>query len=105
MESAEGQGIARRAWERYASTVNRAAAPALKPFIDAAAAKGAADLLGFWLVWQLEGGFEGLRRNGMSRSTIFRKVGRFRQVTGKHPDEFELPGVTLDVEAYTKAKG
>ena len=103
MDSPDGKGIARRAWEAYSSSINRTVAPALRPFIQKAAAKGAADLLGFWLVWHLEGGYEGLRRNGMSRATIYRRISTFRSLTGQHPDEFELPGVEIDVRAYQRA--
>ena len=35
-----------------------------------------ADLFGFWLLWHLEGGFEGLERLGMNRATIYRKINR-----------------------------
>lgn len=103
MDSPDGKGIARRAWETYSTSVNRTAAPALRPLIEKVAAKGAADLLGFWLVWHLEGGYEGLRRNGMSRATIYRRISMFRRLTGQHPDEFELPGVTIDVGTYNGA--
>jgi hypothetical protein len=103
MDSPDGKGIARRAWEKYATSVNRTVAPALRPLIEKVAAKGAADLLGFWLVWHLEGGYDGLRRNGMSRATIYRRISTFRRLTGQHPDEFELPGVTIDVRAYSSA--
>lgn len=101
MESPEGMGRARRAWERYAEAVNRSpvqpyVAKVLKPY----GASVASDLLGFWLVWHTQGGFEGLRELGMSRATIYRKIKRFRQITGKHPDEFELPGVTIRVDEY-----
>ena len=102
MDSPDGKGIARRAWETYAASVNRTVAPALRPLIEKVAAKGAADLLGFWLVWHLEGGYEGLRRNGMSRATIYRRISTFRRLTGQHPDEFELPGVTVDVATYQR---
>lgn len=105
MPSPEGKGVARRAWDAYAAAVNRATGPATKPIIRQLAAAKAADLLGFWLVWHLEGGFEGLRRGGMSRATIYRRINLFRKVTGVHPDEFELPGVKLDVAAYQEAKG
>lgn len=103
MDSPEGKGIARRAWETYAASVNRTVAPVLRPLIEKVSAKGAADLLGFWLVWHLEGGYEGLRRNGMSRATIYRRISTFRHLTGQHPDEFELPGVTIDQRAYHRA--
>jgi hypothetical protein len=65
----------------------------------------AVDLLGFWLVWQVEGGFEGMRRLGMSRSSIYRRIKIFRKLTGLHPDEYVMPGVTIDVAAYLSGTG
>jgi hypothetical protein len=103
MESPEGRGNARRAWERYANAVNRAAAPAVEPLARRFAAPLGVDLLGFWLTWHLEGGFEGLRDLGMSRSAIYRRVSAFRKYTGVHPDEYVMPGVSFDVEAYHAA--
>lgn len=104
MESAEGKGLARRAWDSYVKTTNRVLGPALGPLIEPTAKKiGAsvtADLMGFWLVWHLEGGFEGCRRLGMSRSAIYRRIKIFRSALGVHPDEFVLHGVTLDLAAY-----
>lgn len=104
MESAEGKGIARRAWDAYAKKANQIAGPALDPVIRPVAQRLggaiAVDLVGFWLAWHLEGGFEGLRRLGMSRSAIYRRIKLFRSVVGMHPDEFVLPGVSLDIEAY-----
>ena len=104
METREGKGLARRAWDAYARAVNRVALPYLEPFADRVSAAVVTDLVGFWLAWHLEGGFEGLERLGMHRATIFRKVSRFRRVFGKHPDEFKFPGVTIDVGEYLRAK-
>ena len=56
------------------------------------------------MTWQLEGGFEGLRRIGMSRSAIYRRVKLFRSMTGLHPDEYVMPGVEIDVKAYREGK-
>ena len=101
MDSAEGRGLARRAWDRYAEAV-RGTVPesyvkrVLKPF----GAGVASDLLGFWLVWHTQGGFEGLRELGMSRATIYRKIKKFRQITGQHPDEFRLAGVSIDLRKH-----
>lgn len=100
MPSPEGKGIARKAWEAYAEAVNKAA----RPMVRSWSASIATDLLGFWLVWHLEGGFQGLRDEGMSRSTIYRRIRHFRKVMGVHPDEFELAGVTLDLAAYQASK-
>ena len=103
MESAEGKGIARRAWDAYARSVNKRTVPMLTPLARRIAATQVADLLGFWMLWHLHGGFEGLEELGMSRATIFRKVKRFRTIMKKHPDEFTLTGVRIDAAAYWKA--
>lgn len=103
MESPEGKGIARRAWEKYAAAVNRVAGPAVEPMAERIAASLAADLVGFWVLWHLEGGFEGLRRIGMSRATIYRRIATFRRLYGVHPDEFRLAGVEIDHAAYVAA--
>lgn len=100
MASPEGKGIARRAWDAYAATVNRVAAPAIEPLARKVAMPVLLDLMGFWLAWHLEGGFEGLRRLGMSRASIYRRISLFRKTMEVHPDEFQLAGVTLDIEAY-----
>ena len=100
MESPEGRGIARRAWEGYAGAVNKVATPAIKPLVRKYAAGSIVDLVGFWAVWHLEGGFEGLQRLGMSRASIYRRVKLFRIAFGAHPDEFEMPGITLDLVAF-----
>ena len=61
------------------------------------------DLVGFWAVWHLEGGFEGLQALGMSRASIYRRIKLFRVAFGAHPDEFEMPGITLDLVAFRRA--
>ena len=107
MASAEGKGLARRAWDSYVVASNKVFGPALSPLLEPAARKiGAtvtADIFGFWLIWQLEGGFEGCQRLGMSRSAIYRRIKMFRGLTGLHPDEYQMPGVTIDVPAYLAA--
>lgn len=100
METPEGRGIARRAWEAYAGAVTKAATPALRPLVTKYAAGSIVDLVGFWAIWHLEGGFEGLLRMGMSRASIYRRIKLFRLAFGAHPDEFEMPGITLDLAAY-----
>jgi hypothetical protein len=103
MESPEGKGIARRAWDAYAGKVE--ASPLAQTLARKIAIPLATDLLGFWLLWHLEGGFEGLRRLGMSRATIYRRIKVFRTAMGVHPDEYEMPGVSLDVAAYAAWQG
>ena len=103
-ETLEGKGLALRAWETYADQVNRMAMPLIKPAMGKATkaymASQVADLVGFWLMWHLHGGFEGLEELGMHRSTIFRKVKRFRTLFTVHPDEYQIPGVKIDPKKY-----
>jgi hypothetical protein len=100
MESPEGRGLARRAWESYVGVVGKVTTPALRPLVNMYAAGSIVDLVGFWAVWHLEGGFEGLRAMGMSRASIYRRVKLFRIAFGAHPDEFVMPGITLDIAAH-----
>jgi hypothetical protein len=104
MPSPEGKGIARRAWDAYAAQVTKLASPAVEPLARKIAVPVMLDLMGFWLAWHLEGGFEGLQRLGMSRASIYRRVSLFRKTLGVHPDEYQLPGVSLDIPAYQAAK-
>lgn len=109
-ESLEGKGRAKQAWDLYAKAVTKGFTepvliPMLKPGIEAAARNWVEDLIGFWFLWHLYGGFEGLERWGYHRATIFRKVKRFRQVFGAHPDEWEFPGISVDPKAYWEAAG
>ena len=105
MDTAEGRGVARRAWDAYAEKVNELARPITTPLIRSMAARWSEDLLGFYVMWHLYGGFEGLRRAGMARSTIFRKLKRFRLVFGTHPDSYEIAGIKLDPEAFWESEG
>ena len=54
MESPEGKGIARRAWDAYAGAVR--GSPVVQTMARKLAVPVAIDLQGFWLVWHLEGG-------------------------------------------------
>ena len=100
MESPEGRGLARRSWEAYVGAVTKVTRPALGPLVRKYAAGSIVDLYGFWVVWHLEGGFEGLLAMGMSRASIYRRIKLFRIAFGAHPDEFVLPGITLDLAAH-----
>jgi hypothetical protein len=109
MPSAEGHGQARdslqRAWAAYERGVRKTAEPLLRPVAKKVAAPLALDLLGFWLAWHLEGGFEGLQRIGLSRASIYRRISLFRKTMGQHPDDFRFPGVDIDLEAYLNGDG
>lgn len=103
-ETPEGAGRARRAWLAYAKAVEKIAGPVVSPVLDPAIARYAkgvtVDLLGFWMAWHIYGGFEGLVDFGMHPSTVWRKVRRFRQVFGAHPDEYRFPGIEVDAVKY-----
>lgn len=100
MPSPEGRGRARAAWEAYSRAVNKVVAPPLQPFLRDVSTTVVADLIGFYVMWHLLGGFEGLRELGMSRSAIYRRISAFRSAFGVHPDEADFPGITLDIAAY-----
>lgn len=90
-----------KVWAAYTKALEPASKAIAKPIVHGLTF----DMLGFWLAWHLEGGFEGLQRPGpngfaMSRSAVYRRIAMFRRMTGKHPDEYTLPGVTLDIEEY-----
>lgn len=104
MPTVEGSGRARKAWETYSAAIGKVGGPVIDPIAKRMGASIVSDMMGFWVVWQLEGGFAGMERLGMGRTTIFRRVKRFRQVMGKHPDDFTLPGVTINPEAYWAAQ-
>jgi len=109
MPSPDGHGNAKAAWQRawdgYSSAVNKVAGPVLQPVVRPIARTVTFDAMGFWLVWHLEGGFEGLQgRLGMSRSAIYRRLSLFRRATGMHPDDWKLPGVEIHVEEYIRER-
>ncbi len=109
MPSPDGRGLAKgrwqRAWDAYSTAVKSVARPVMDPLIEPVARPLARevtfDLIGFYFVWHMHGGYEGLQRDfGMSRSAIYRRVSLFRRLLGQHPDEFVMPGMGLDVAAY-----
>jgi hypothetical protein len=102
MDSPEGRGIALARWKESpeGKAGKRGGAEDIGPVARWLAAPTMVDLTGFWVMWHLRGGFEGLRKMGLSRSSIYRRVSQFRQATGVHPDEFVFPGITLDMQAY-----
>ncbi|MGD9702503.1 MAG: hypothetical protein AB7Q42_09710 [Acidimicrobiia bacterium] len=100
MPSVEGRGFARSAWQAYERKMRDVLDPMLDPMAKRYGASVVNELLGFWLLWHLHGGFEGIESLGMGRTTIFRKIKRFRQLFGVHPDEYVMPGVTIDLDIY-----
>lgn len=105
MPSAEGRGRARAAWDAYARATKKYVEPVIEgtPVGDAirsVSANTVSDLVGFWVLWHAYGGFEGLQGLGMSRSSVFRKVALFRRVFKAHPDEYEFPGITIDLPKF-----
>lgn len=104
MNTPEGEGIAKKAWKAYVKAVDRRTPPFLKArmitALEPVGTQVVEDLIGFWVMWHLYGGFEGLQEFGMHKSTIWRKVARFRNLTGEHPDVFKMPGISIDPKAY-----
>lgn len=111
MPSPEGEGRAKSAMEDAYSAylkankaVNRrlfAAFPELRSALKGYTSARMFDLFGFWLVWRLVGGFEGIQTVlGLSRTGVYRRVAQFREVFGEHPDVYEFPGVTVDPAAF-----
>ena len=98
--SVEGQGRARRAWDRYVEAAGRVRPKWWDEAFRRLGTKWTEELIGFWLSWHLHGGFEGLKRAGWSERTIYRRLKRFRLVFGVHPDEYKVVGVDLDVVAF-----
>ncbi|MHB1516794.1 MAG: hypothetical protein ACYCVN_01645 [Acidimicrobiales bacterium] len=60
--------------------------------------------IGFWIAWHQAGGFEALERLGWHRTTIFRKLKRFRSRFGEHPDTWDPGWINLDLERLWKAE-
>ena len=60
------------------------------------------ELLGFYLAWHLAGGFANLQEAGWHRATLHRKIRRFRDHFGQHPDELFFPWLRLDLEKSWK---
>jgi hypothetical protein len=102
-ESVEGKGRARRAWDGYATTVSKLRPRWMDDAVKQLAYRWTEDMVGFWVCWHIYGGFEGLQRAGWNERTIFRRLRKFRLVFHTHPDDFELPGVSVDLEAYWNA--
>ena len=100
MHSREGEGRAKQAYEAAGGAMRGRGPTKGKGLAGALARQANEDAIGFWLLWRLRGGFDGLEKHGMHRATIFRKVNRFRELYGVHPDVYELPGVTIDMKAF-----
>ena len=116
MPSPEGEGKAKGAlesgWDAFYATnkqVNKplyAAMPWLKNLGRGYATSQVFDMFGFWLMWQLSGGFEGMQKGfGMSRSSLYRRIALFRAVFGEHPDVMEFPGITIDPVQFLTEMG
>jgi hypothetical protein len=111
-ESLEGSGVAVAAWRGFHYRLDEEVGTEafsqpgqwtmdLDPDIRDEIAEDAleqSELIGFWLAWHLAGGFAELERGGWHRSTIFRKVRRFRAAFGVHPDEYDFGWIRLDLE-------
>jgi hypothetical protein len=100
---ADGRGYA--AYE-FSSALEKLALRAVGPIegpIRRLALSTVQDLIGFWALWHLEGGFVGLERVGMARASIYRKIKLFKDSFGEHPDVYRFPGLEADPEKYLEA--
>lgn len=107
--SAEGSGNARSAWMTWAVQELESGhnfgsfftSPGV--IIDQETRKGIATAMrefsenvGFWVAWHSTGGFDRLEDHGWSRATIYRKIKRFRESFGEHPDDYQFDWLTID---------
>ena len=104
MPTNEGRGKARAAWDAYVAWTHKHVGPITDPVVRPLAMRYSANkvtqLVGFWVMWHGQGGYQGLIDAGMAPTTVYRNVKWFRTVFGQHPDEFVFPGLTLDVSAW-----
>lgn len=104
----DGSGKAKAAFSKAWATYAKALEPMTKPLSGPLARTMTFDVYGFWIVWNLLGGFEGLMRSpeegglGMSRSAVYRRIQMFRMATNMHPDDYSVPGITIDIDTYLK---
>jgi hypothetical protein len=107
MPSPEGEGRAKSALESAYTTYYKAnksfnerlfgAFPELREALRGYSGARLLDLLGFWLMWRISGGFEGTQKAlGISKSQMYRRIALFREAFGEHPDVYEFPGITVD---------
>lgn len=111
MPTPEGEGRAKEALETAYETYYKkntafnkrlfGAFPELREMLRGHAGGRVLDLLGFWLMWQISGGFEGTQKAlGISKSQMYRRVALFREAFGEHPDVCEFPGITVDPPVF-----
>jgi hypothetical protein len=77
------------------------------PEVDAMMAKSMkeeSELIGFYVAWHSYGGFDKLEKAGWHRATIHRKIRRFRDRYGKHPDEYRFSWIKLSLEKHWNEK-
>ena len=103
MDTPEGEGRARAAFKDVSVSYNKAIKRVFGSSIASVASAQIEGMLGFWMMWHIYGGFEGLQELGIHQSTIWRKVAKFRKTFGKHPDIYSFPGITVDPAAYWAA--
>jgi hypothetical protein len=119
-ESSEGHGLAKARRQRFLGRYepsDRAILPSgpTVPGVDLSIVDEVRDAhagelvasaadIGFWVAWHQAGGFEALERLGWHRTTIFRKLKRFRAHFGTHPDEWNPGWISLDLERLWKAE-
>ncbi|HZT66889.1 MAG TPA: hypothetical protein VFA11_13960 [Acidimicrobiales bacterium] len=95
--SPEGDAIAVSRWTTWAENLDPTLAEDDRDAIAARVIRES-ELIAFWMAWHRAGGFAELERGGWDRSTIFRKIRRFRSYYGVHPDHARFPWLDPDWE-------
>lgn len=100
MRSREGAELAVRAWRDTVTPLADAALLPVEPAARRVALETVQSLAGFWVMWHLEGGFEGLRRIGYSEATIRKRCDELG-VTAADMTALATTSVRLDYDAGT----
>ncbi|MFH1331295.1 MAG: hypothetical protein ABIJ48_11660 [Actinomycetota bacterium] len=103
MDSAEGLGKAFKVWTGYSAALGFVRPASWDRAFSHVGERLTMENMGFWLCWHFFGGFEGMRRAGRSRATIYRHLKRFRVSMKCHPDEYVMPGVDIEPAAFWSA--
>lgn len=82
-------------WDTYMGVVQGVAGPA----VGQIAASTVTRLVGFWLMWHLMGGYEGMRALGWGKTATWKNRIQFREVFGVEVEDF-MPEQAAEVLAW-----
>jgi hypothetical protein len=71
-------------WDTYLGVVQAVAGPA----VSQVAASTVSRLVGFWVMWHLTGGYEGMRSLGWGKTATWKNRIQFRDVFGVDVEDF-----------------